>query len=334
MKALVTGGGGFLGKAIVLQLLDRGDEVCSYSRGDYPDLRRLGVQVIRGDIADDSSVSSAVKGCDIVFHVAGKPGVWGPYVEYYRPNVLGTKNILGACNRHGVTRLVYTSTPSVVHGGGDMEGVDESAPYPKTFKTHYQKTKTIAEKMVLNANGKHLATISLRPHLIWGPGDNHLVPRLIDRGRSGKLSRVGKKPHLVDCTYIDNAAKAHLLAADRLSPGAVIAGKAYFISQGEPIDVGDLIDLIIGTAGIPPMSRTVSPGLAYALGWTFEMLFILCRVKKEPPMTRFLAKQLSTAHWFDISAARRDLNYHPEISIKEGLERLKQLFDAIKQKKA
>ena len=326
MKALVTGGGGFLGKAIILQLFERGDEARSYSRGDYPELRKLGVDVQQGDIADASDVSAAVEGCDVVFHVAGKPGIWGPYEEYYRTNVVGTENVLDACRQHTVARLVYTSSPSVVHGTGDVEGVDESTPYAETFETHYPKTKAIAEQMVLEANSKEIATVSLRPHLIWGPGDNHLIPRMIEKGKKGRLRRVGKKPHPVDSTYIDNAAKAHLLAADRHSPDSVIAGKAYFISQGEPVDVAELINLIIGTAGIPPMNRTVPPELAHAVGWICERVYTLFRIKKEPPMTRFLAKQLSTAHWFDISAARRDLGYNPDISIEEGLKRLEQFF--------
>jgi len=322
MKALVTGGGGFLGKAIVLKLLERGYEVRSFSRGDYPELLKLGVVVVRGDISNAEDVNTAVDGSDVVFHVAAKPGIWGPYEEYHRTNVEGTENIITACRNHGIKRLVYTSSPSVVHSGGDVEGIDESEPYADHFETHYPKTKAIAEKMVLNANSKHFATVALRPHLIWGPGDNHLIPRLIQRGRSGRLSKVGKKTHLVDSVYIDNAAKAHLLAADRLRPGSDIAGKAYFISQGEPVDISELMNGIIATAGIPPIKRTVPPGLAYASGWFFEIIYTLFRIKKEPPMTRFLAKQLSTAHWFDISAARRDLGYKPKISIEEGLKRL------------
>lgn len=326
MKALVTGGGGFLGKAIVLKLLERGDAVSSFSRGDYPELRKLGVDVVRGDISDAESVSSAVDGSDVVFHVASKPGIWGPYEEYHRTNVDGTKNIITACRNHGIKSLVYTSSPSVVHSGGDVEGIDESEPYAEHFETHYPKTKAIAEQMVLKANSEKLATVALRPHLIWGPGDNHLIPRLIQRGRSGRLSKVGKKTHLVDSVYIDNAAEAHLLAADRLRPGSEIAGRAYFISQGEPVDISDLMNRIIATAGIPPIKRIVPPGLAYAAGWLFEILYTLFRIKNEPPMTRFLAKQLSTAHWFDISAARRDLGYNPKITIEEGLKRLEQSF--------
>ena len=326
MKALVTGGGGFLGKTIVLKLLERGDKVRSFSRGDYPELRKLGVDVVRGDISDAAGVGSAVDGSDVVFHVAAKPGIWGPYEEYHRTNVKGTENIITGCKNHDITRLVYTSSPSVVHSGGDVEGIDESTPYAEHFETHYPKTKAIAEQMVLKADSKELATVALRPHLIWGPGDKHLVPRLIERGRSGRLSRVGEKPHLVDSTYIDNAAEAHLLAADQLKPGSEIAGKAYFISQGEPVDISELMNRIIATAGIPPIKRTVPPGLAYAAGWIFEIIYTLFRIKTEPPMTRFLAKQLSTAHWFDISAARRDLGYNPEISIEEGLKRLEQSF--------
>jgi nucleoside-diphosphate-sugar epimerase len=324
MKALVTGGGGFLGKAIVSRLLARGDKVRSFSRGDYPDLRELGVDVVRGDISNARAVASACKGCDIAFHVAARTGFWGPYEEYYRTNVTGTENIIAACRQHGITRLVYTSTPSVVHAGGDVEGANESAPYPERFETHYPKTKAIAEQTVLKANGDNLATVAIRPHLIWGPGDPNFLPRFIARAKAGRLRKVGKKPHRVDCIYIDNAAEAHLLAADRLAPGSTIAGKAYFISQGEPIDIAELMSLIIGTAGFPPIARTIPPAVAYAAGWLLEMLYTVLRIQKEPPMTRFLAKQLSTSHWFDITAARRDLDYHPAVSIEQGLKRLEE----------
>lgn len=324
MKALVTGGGGFLGKAIVSRLIGGGNEVISFSRGDYPELRRLGVVVAGGDITDADAVVSAAKGCDVVFHVAAKAGIWGPYKEYYSTNVKGTENVIEACKVHRIRRLIYTSSPSVVFSGGDMEGVDESVPYPETYHAHYPKTKAMAERMVLEANGEELATVALRPHLIWGPGDNHLTPRLIDRGKSGRLVKVGDRPHLVDCIYIDNAAEAHLLAADRLTPGSAIAGKAYFISQGVPVDIGELMDRIIGTAGLSPIRRTVSPGIVYAAGWLMETLYAILGIRKEPPMTRFLAKQLSTAHWFDINAARRDLGYTPSVSIEQGLHRLQE----------
>src|SRR5947199_598803 len=201
MKALVTGGGGFLGSAIVRRLRARGDEVRSFSRGDYPELRNLGVETIQGDLADPEAVTSAAQGCDIVFHVAAKAGIWGPYQEYYRANVLGTQNVIAACRRWHINRLVYTSSPSVVFNGQDMEGVDESTPYPQHFEASYPETKAQAEKLVLEANSDDLATVALRPHLIWGPGDQHLVPRIIARAKIGALRRIGRRPLLVDSIY-------------------------------------------------------------------------------------------------------------------------------------
>jgi 2-alkyl-3-oxoalkanoate reductase len=319
MKALVTGGGGFLGGAIVRQLLARGDDVRSFSRGDYPELRELGVEVCRGDLADAEAVAAAVLGCDIVFHTAAKAGIWGPYQDYYRANVIGTQNVIDACRHHGIERLVYTSSPSVVFNGRDMEGVDESAPYPRRYHAHYPRTKAQAEKLVLQANSAALATVALRPHLIWGPGDNHLMPRIIARGKVGALRQIGQRPLLVDCVYVDNAAHAHLLAADRLRPGAAIAGKAYFISQGDPRPLWDLINLMLKAANVPTVDRHISPRLAYAAGWWFEWVYRIFGIRGEPRMTRFLAGELSTAHWFNISAARRDLGYEPIVSIDKGI---------------
>ncbi len=324
MKALVTGGGGFLGGAICRMLRDRGDDVRSLSRGDYPALQALGVEQFRGDIADAEAVSKAVAGCDVVFHVAAKAGVWGEYLDYYRANVEGTKNVIEACRKHGVSRLVYTSSPSVVFDGSDMEGVDESVPYPAHFHAPYPQTKAEAEKLALAANSEQLAVVSLRPHLIWGPGDNHLVPRIIERGRSGKLRRIGRRANKVDAVYIDNAAEAHLLAADNLAPGSEVAGKAYFITNDEPVVVWEFIDQILDCAGIPPVKKTISPGLAYFAGCVLETVYNGIGIKSEPRMTRFVARELATAHWFDISAAKRDFGYRPKVSMEEGLRRLRQ----------
>ena len=322
MKALVTGGGGFLGKALVAQLLARGDRVRSFARGDYPGLRELGVETRQGDLTDQQAVASAVRDCDIVFHVAAKAGVWGPYAEFHSINVIGTENVLNACRTMGVTRLVYTSSPSVVFGGHNLPGVDESAPYATDYDAPYPKTKAMAEKMVLESNDQNLATVALRPHLIWGPGDPNFAPRLIERGRTGRLAKVAGGPHLVDCIYLDNAAEAHLLAADRLDIGSPIAGRAYFISQGQPIDVGELMDRILGAAGLPPIKRTLPPWLVYAAGWALETVYRTFNLKGEPAMTCFVAKQLSTSHWFNMNAARKDLDYSPRISIDEGMQRL------------
>jgi nucleoside-diphosphate-sugar epimerase len=315
MKALVTGGGGFLGGAICRMLRDRGDEVRSFSRSSYPVLEKLGVKQFGGDLFDGGAVRRAVSGTDVVFHAAAKAGIWGDTSDYVKANVTGTKNVLAACRKEGVSRLVFTSSPSVVFKGVDIEGGDESLPYPDTYEADYPATKA--------ADGSELATVSLRPHLIWGPGDNHLIPRLIARRKSGHLRRFSGEAKRVDSVYIDNAARAHLLAADKLSPGSAISGKVYFISNGEPLPLWDLVDRILSTAGLAPVEKSVPPGLAYAAGSVLEGLYRFFGVRSEPRMTRFLARELSTAHWFDIGAARRDLGYTPEVSIAEGLRRLK-----------
>jgi len=323
MRALVTGGGGFLGGVIVRMLREQGWEVRSFSRGDYPALARIGVEQFRGDLADRSALLAATEGCETVFHVAAKAGIWGSYDDFFRANVTGTENILAACKSRGIGKLVYTSSPSVVFDGRDVEGGDESLPYPATFHAHYPRTKAMAEQLVLAANGPELATVSLRPHLIWGPGDNHLTPRILARGRAGKLRRIGSRPCLVDTVYVDNAARAHLLAAERLTPSSRIAGRAYFISNGEPVPLWDMINRILAAAGIPPVNRRIPAWAAHAAGAICEQLWESFNLAGEPPMTRFVARELATAHWFDISAARRDLGYTPVVSITEGLRRLR-----------
>ncbi len=323
MKALVTGGGGFLGQAIVRGLRKRSVEVRSFSRHSRGALDALGVEQRAGDLADSAAVASAVEGCDVVFHVAARPGIWGDYEEYHRPNVLGTQNVIAACRAHGVRRLVYTSSPSVVFDGRDMEGVDESVPYPASFGAHYPKTKAMAERLVREANDAQLATVSLRPHLIWGPGDNHLLPRLVARARAGQLARIGSRPNLIDTVHVDNAADAHLLAAERLAPGSPIAGKVYFISQGEPVPMWEMVNRLLLAAGAPPVTKQVPVWLALALAWVFETKHMATGDTREPRLTRFVVHEMSTAHWFDISAARRDLGYAPAISIAAGLEQLR-----------
>jgi nucleoside-diphosphate-sugar epimerase len=333
MKALVTGGGGFLGSAIVTRLCELGWQVVTVNRSHYGKLDRLGVEQRQGDIADPDLVAAAAEGCTAVFHVAAKAGVWGTRSEYYRTNVGGTETVISACRRHAIGRLIYTSTPSVIHSGGDVEGADESAPYAEAYEAPYPETKAIAEQMVLAANSPELATVALRPHLIWGPEDTNLVPRIVARHRAGRLRLIGKADKLVDSTYIDTAAEAHLLALDHLQPGAPCCGRAYFISQGEPLAIGNLINRILDAAGLPPVTRTISPGAAYAAGAIMETVFGLLRIKSEPQMTRFLARQLATAHWYDIGAARRDLGFEPKVTIDEGIERLRAWFSALQDLK-
>jgi nucleoside-diphosphate-sugar epimerase len=286
------------------------------------------VEQIRGDLADRETVDAAVTGCDAVFHVAAKAAMWGPAREFYETNVTGTENVIAACRQHAVPRLVYTSTPSVVHAGGHIEGADESLPYATRFHAHYPRTKAVAEKAVLAANSADLATVALRPHLIWGPEDTNLVPQLVARARSGRLVFVGDGSNLVDSVFIDNAADAHIQAHDRLAPGEPCAGRFYFISNGEPMPIGVLINGIIGAAGLPPVERSVPLWLAWTLGAVFEGVHRLLPFSGEPRMTRMIASHLATAHWYDISAARRDLGYQPAVSIEEGFRRLAEWFDA------
>lgn len=326
MKALVTGGGGFLGGAIVDQLLARGAQVTSFARGDYPALAAKGVRALRGDVKDAAAVAAACAGQDVVFHVAALPGVWGPYQVFHDTNVTGTLNVLAGCRAHGVGKLVYTSTPSVIHAGGDLEGVDHTAPYPAKFHAHYPATKAAAEQAVLAANGDGLLTVALRPHLIWGPGDNHLIPRIVDRARLGKLKLVGGGRKPVDTVYIDNAAAAHLAAADALAPGAACAGKPYFVTNDDPRPQAEIINCILAAAGLPPCEQSVSPRVAYAAGAVLEGVWRLLGRTDEPLMTRFVARQLGTAHYYDIGATKRDLGWTPTVSIEEGFARLKASF--------
>lgn len=317
---LVTGGGGFLGGAVVRMLVARGERVRSLARGWYPELERLGVEQVRGDVADPDAVEQACEDVGTVFHTAARAGVWGAYETYHRPNVVGTANVVAACRHRGVPRLVYTSSPSVVFDGSDMAGVDESVPYPERFEAPYPATKAEAERMVRAAADDRLRTVCLRPHLIWGPGDNHLVPRILARAR--RLRRVGDGANRVDTIYIDNAAEAHLLAADRLAEALDISGRVYFISQDEPILLWEMVDRILAAGGKPPVKKTISPAAARRLGAVLEWTYRTLRLPGEPPMTRFVAAELATSHWFDISAAKRDLGYAPRVSIEDGLARL------------
>jgi nucleoside-diphosphate-sugar epimerase len=323
-QILVTGGGGFLGTALVRALTDRGLTVRSLTRNAYPHLRELGVEEVLGDIGDSAVVTRAMEGCRTVFHTAAKAGIWGPEREYVHTNVEGTRHVIAACRAAGSRRIIYTSSPSVVFNGQDLEGVDESAPYSSRFEAAYPKTKALAERMILEANSAELATISLRPHLIWGPGDNNLLPRILSRARSGRLRRIGRGRPLIDPVYIDNAVEAHLLAVDRLEPDSPIAGRAYFITQGETIPLWEMIDKLLSAAGMDSVRRTISRPLAISAAGLLEAAYRVSGRRDEPPMTRFLARQLSTTHWFRIDAARRDLGYEPRVSIADGLRRLEE----------
>lgn len=330
MRILVTGGGGFLGQALCRGLVERGHQVLSFNRGQYPALAALGVGQIQGDLADANAVSHAVAGVDAVFHNAAKAGAWGSYDSYFQANVVGTRNVIAACQQHGVGRLVYTSTPSVTHRATHpVEGLGaDEVPYGEDFQAPYAATKTIAEQEVLAANSPALATVALRPRLIWGPGDAQLVPRLADRARQGRLRIVGDGQNKVDTTYIDNAAQAHFDAFEHLAPGAACAGKAYFISNGQPLEMEVLLNKLLAAAGAPAVHKRISFKTAYRIGAICEKAWPWLRLPGEPPLTRFLAEQLCTPHWYSMAPAQRDFGYVPRVSIEEGLRRLAASYNA------
>ena len=319
---LVTGAGGFLGREIAMQGLAKGYQVRGLARGHYPELEALGVDMFRGDLAEADVLLEAAKGCEAIFHVAAKAGAWGSTIEYERSNILGTENVIRACQIHQIPKLIYTSSPSVIHAGGDIEGADESLPYPNRFIADYPRTKAIAEQKVIAAQSDRLHVVSLRPHLIWGPGDRHLIPRLLDRAKKGRLRYLAPEK-LVDSVYIEDAARAHWNAFDQLQVGAACNGQCYFITQDEPWPIADLIEGILEAHGVFYSRKLISPKLAYKLGHLLELIYGLFRIEKEPMMTRFIAEQLSTAHWFSIEKAKRDLNYKPSRSIREALAELK-----------
>lgn len=323
MSALVTGAAGFLGRYLVEQLRARGARVRALVRRPAPALEALDVEVIQADIRDPQAVVAACEGIETVYHAAGRAGIWGSWQEFFDINVLGTRHVLEGCRRHGVPRLVYTSSPSVTFDGGDQSGVDESAPYPARWLCHYPHSKALAEQEVLLANDRDgLLTCALRPHLIWGPRDTHLVPRLLARAKAGRLRRVGDGMNLIDMIFVENAAAAHLQAADALRPGAAVCGRAYFISQGEPVNCWQWIDELLALAGLPPVKKSISFAAAWRAGAVLEAAWSILRLKGEPPMTRFLAAQLAKSHYFDISVAQRDFGYQPHVSTASGMQQL------------
>lgn len=321
-KVLITGGGGFVGQAIVKQLLQQSVSCVVLGRSNYPQLEKDGVLCLRGDLRDKEFVRSAMQGVGTVFHVAALAGIWGKWNDYYSINVQGTENVLGGCLESGVANLVYTSTPSVVFNEQDIEGADESLPYANRYLCHYAKSKMMAEKMVLQVDQKKIRTCAIRPHLIWGPGDPHLIPRLLERGKAGDLKMVGAGNNRVDISFIDNVAHAHLLAAKALEKAETCCGKSYFISQGEPVNLWQWINDLFVQLNIKPVTKSVSLPFAYRIGAFLEFVYTVLQSGNEPPMTRFLAEQLGRSHFFSIEAARRDMGYEPIVSTDEGMKKL------------
>ncbi len=353
MIALVTGAAGFLGGAIARALRERGDEVRGFSRGEHPELASAGITQHRGNLADREAVMSATRGVDIVFHAGAKVGAGGLPAAFYSANVTGTGNVIAACRECGVTTLVYTSTPSVLSGLGDLDGVDESVDYPTSYDADYGRTKAEAERLVLSSTSgssssdssdsttsdssasDDFRTVAIRPPLVWGPGDTSLLPRLVERGKSGALRRIAGPPKRQDITYIDDAVRAHLLAGDILLAGGERArrvdGRPYFVSSGEPVEIWDFVNGLLEAAGIAPLRKSVSLRTALVVGWVFEKAHAISGKEGDPRMSRWIVRQLTSSRWFDISAARRDLGYEPQVSLEEGIRRLKAWLQKQKQ---
>ncbi|MDR0351971.1 MAG: NAD-dependent epimerase/dehydratase family protein [Opitutaceae bacterium] len=317
--ALVTGGTGFLGRRIVGRLLAQGRPVTILARHAAPDLAARGARFITAALDDTAALRDACAGIHTIFHLAAKVGVWGRHDDFYRANVLGTRALLASARAHGARTFVHTSTPSVVYDGRDLAGADETLPLTTRCPSPYPLTKAAAEREVLAADSPALRTVALRPHLIWGDGDPHLVPRVLAQARRGRLRIVGRGRNRVDMVHVENAADAHLLAEAVLSrPGSPCAGKAYFITNGEPVLLWDWINRLLVALGEKPVERRIPLSAASAIGACCEAAWRVLPLRGEPPMTRFVAAELAKDHWFDTTAARRDLGYTPRISMTEG----------------
>jgi nucleoside-diphosphate-sugar epimerase len=322
MKILVTGAGGFLGTHIAKKLIELGHSVVNLSRGSYKHLDEMGVISFKGDLQNPEQIKPALVGVEAVMHTASKVAMWGRWDDFYNINVKGTQNLVHLCKELSIKNMVYTSSPSVVFGDQSLEGVNESVKYPKDSYSMYAKSKAIAEKWVLDQTDQNFKAVSLRPHLIFGPGDQNLFPRLIDAAKKGRLKRVGDGTNKVDVIYVENAAIAHLNALNKLEENPQINGRAYFLGQESPVVLWDFIDEILERAGAPRPMKNISFNKAYKVGAIIENGLKLFRVYNvHPPMTRFVALQLSKSHWFDHTNAERDLDFKPKITIQDGLQR-------------
>ncbi len=336
---LVTGATGFLGSHLLARLRAAGRPVTIVSRSPRPALAAAGVRVVVGALHDPAVCAEAVRGAATVFHVAARVGVWGRHEDYHRDNVVATRTLLAAARSAGVARFVHTSTPSVVYNGRALAGADESLPLTTCCPSPYPLTKALAEHEALAAHTPGFRVCALRPHLIWGVGDPHLVPRILARAAAGRLRVVGAGENLVDMVHVENAADAHLQAETALAaplpelcnqngytiPSADSStahhpgGRAYFITNGEPVNLWRWIDALLSALGRPPLpARRVPLRVASTLGAACEAAWTLLPLAGEPPMTRFIAAELAKDHWFDIAAARRDLGYAPRVSMAEG----------------
>lgn len=323
MKVLLTGGRSLLGAEVVRALHARGDEVSVLQRHPSAVAAELGIAETLCDLNDHDAVASACAGQRAVLHLAARVGVVGTKAQFRATNIDGTRSILRAAQDAGVERFVFVSSPSVAHSGHSLVGAPAGPADPIHAKGHYSRTKAAAELDALAADAPGFATVAVRPHLVWGPGDTQLVGRIVARARGGRLPLVGGGRALIDTTYLDNAVSALVAALDHAQ---LAHSRAFVVSNGEPRPVADVLGAMCRAAGLPEPHRSVPAPLAWAAGGAVEAAWALARRTDDPPMTRFLARQLATAHWFDLSATRQYLGWEPTVSLDEGFARLAQWF--------
>ncbi|OII06112.1 nucleoside-diphosphate sugar epimerase [Curtobacterium sp. MCBA15_007] len=319
MKVLVTGASGFLGQATAAAVRDAGHEVRTFQRRPSG---VAGVQDVAGTMTDDTALARAVDGVEAVVHLAAKVSLAGDPADFARVNVDGTRSLLRAARAAGVARFVFVSSPSVAHTGSSLVGADAGPAEPSRARGDYARTKAAAELLALDADAPDFAVVAVRPHLVWGPGDTQLVGRIVERARAGRLPLLDSGAALIDTLYVDNAATAMVAALEHATDDGV-HGNAYVVTNGEPRPVADLLAGICTASGVRPPQWHVPAAVARIAGSVVEAVWRVRPGEDEPPMTRFLAEQLSTAHWFDQRRTRQDLRWTPSVSIDQGLERLR-----------
>jgi len=328
VKVLISGASSLIGIGLARALTVRGDEVRCLQRRGVEALRTSGVEQVAGDVRDAAAVAEATIGCDAVVHLAAKVGVVGEWEQYRSINVDGTANVLAAARAGRVRRFVHVSSPSVAHGGEPIVGGGADAPVLGRRNAWYPESKAQAELLALAGSDDELGVVAIRPHLVWGPGDTQLVGRIVERAKAGRLALVGGGRALVDTSYIDNAVDALVAALDAVRPGAVCSGRAYVIANGEPRPIGELVGGICRAAGVAFEPRDVPLRVALTVGSIIERIWPRLDRDDEPPLTRFVAEQLGTAHWFDPRPARDDLGWTPLVGIDAGLDRLAEWYRA------
>jgi len=323
VRVLVTGASGMLGRGVATALAARGDEVTTFQRrpAAVP-----GAREVLGSVDDPSAVAAAAAGQDAVVHLAAKVSFAGDLADFERTNVDGTRLLLDAARDAGAGRFVFVSSPSVAHTGTSIVGDGAGPAEPQLARGSYARTKAAAELAALAADAPGFAVLAVRPHIVWGPGDTQLVQRVVDRAAAGRLPVLDAGAALIDTTYVDNAVNALVAALDRAEHAH---GEAFVVTNGEPRPVAELIAGMCRAAGVTPPAWSVPGTIARAAGAVVEKVWAVRPGADEPPMTRFLAEQLSTAHWFDQRRTREALGWRPEVSLDEGFARLAAHYRAV-----